>query len=378
MSFLSESTIHKLDFYPKIAEEYRVRTLTGAILSLCTLLFILFLFHSEMKDYLKVRVTPELKVDTSFGELIRINVDIAFPALACDYLTVDVVDAAGGFQMDITDNIVKQRYSQHGNLVGGGNEKSHVDKKLLMQVPETKPGCPSCYGAEKDGDHCCHTCDDVHQAYALKGWKLESDVEVAQCKNEDLYKQNTANEGCSFKGHLLVNKVRGQFHFSPGKSLPGLDHGHRHAALSENKYNVSHTINHLSFGADFPGHVNPLDGVTKISSDPFSASYTYFTIVVPTTYSSLNGEIIQSSQYSVTEHSRPIPKPQRNEYGHQHLLPGVFFHYDLSPIKVTFTEQETTTGHFLTNLCTIIGGLFTVAGIVDLLLYKGLRATRHD
>ena len=46
--------IQKLDFYPKIAEEHRVRTLTGALLSLLTLVFVLFLFHQEMKDYLAV------------------------------------------------------------------------------------------------------------------------------------------------------------------------------------------------------------------------------------------------------------------------------------------------------------------------------------
>ena len=36
-------------------------------------------------------------VDTSFGELLRINLDIYFPELACDFVTIDVLDVTGSF-----------------------------------------------------------------------------------------------------------------------------------------------------------------------------------------------------------------------------------------------------------------------------------------
>jgi hypothetical protein len=35
------------------------------------------------------------------------------------------------------------------------------------------------------------------------------------------------------------------------------------------KFNLSHTINRLSFGKDFPGIVNPLDGVSKLTGMNF-------------------------------------------------------------------------------------------------------------
>ena len=53
------------------------------------------------------------------------------------------------------------------------------------------------------------------------------------------------------------------------------------------------------------------------------------------------------------------------------MLPGVFFIYDISPIKVKFTEKQQSFTYFLTSLCAIVGGVFTVAGIVDAILYQG-------
>ncbi|KAK9286241.1 hypothetical protein L1049_014627 [Liquidambar formosana] len=57
--------------------------------------------------------------------------------------------------------------------------------------------------------------------------------------------------------------------------------------------------------------------------------YQYFIKVVPTIYTDIRGHTIQSNQFSVTEHFRSP------EFGRPQYLPGVFFFYDLSPIKVT-------------------------------------------
>ncbi|GJS88296.1 endoplasmic reticulum-Golgi intermediate compartment protein 3-like protein, partial [Tanacetum coccineum] len=77
-----------------------------------------------------------------------------------------------------------------------------------------------------------------------------------------------------------------------------------------------------------------------------------------------------SSQFSVTEHFKGA------EVGRLQTLPGVFFFYELSPIKVTFTEEHVSFLHFLTNVCAIIGGVFTVSGILDSLIYHGQQAIR--
>jgi len=52
-------------------------------------------------------------------------------------------------------------------------------------------------------------------------------------------------------------------------------------------FNVSHTINELSFGAPFPGVVNPLNGKIQtvgINNVASSGMYQYFVKIVPTNY----------------------------------------------------------------------------------------------
>ena len=61
--------------------------------------------------------------------------------------------------------------------------------------------------------------------------------------------------------------------------------------------------------------------------------------------------------------------------GGQHL-PGVFFFYDLSPIKVKLAEERTSFLHFVTSVCAIVGGLFSVSGIVDASVYHGHKAIK--
>eukprot|EP00798_Chlamydomonas_sp_ICE-L_P002492 gene2492-5420_t len=57
-------------------------------------------------------------------------------------------------------------------------------------------------------------------------------------------------------------------------------------------------------------------------------------------------------------------------------LPGLFFFYDLSPIKVRIMEKKSSFVHFLTNVCAIVGGVFTVSGIIDAFVYQSERLIR--
>ncbi|MBA0596048.1 hypothetical protein Gorai_012891, partial [Gossypium raimondii] len=177
-------------------------------------------------------------------------------------------------------------------------------------------------------------------------------------------------EGCNIYGFLEVNKVAGNFHFAPGKSFQQSNvHVHDLLAFQKESFNLSHKINRLAFGDYFPGVVNPLDSVHWTQEQP-SGMYQYFLKVVPTVYTDVSGHTIQSNQFSVTEHFKGA------EVGRLQSLPGVFFFYDLSPIKVTFTEQHVSFLHFLTNVCAIVGGVFTVSGILDSFIYHGQKAIK--
>jgi hypothetical protein len=55
---------------------------------------------------------------------------------------------------------------------------------------------------------------------------------------------------------------------------------------------------------------------------------------------------------------------------------GIFFMYDLSPIRVTVTKEFTPLLAFLTRMCAVIGGIFTVSGFTDALVNRVVKATR--
>jgi len=114
---------------------------------------------------------------------------------------------------------------------------------------------------------------------------------------------------------------------------------------------------------------NPLDQVSKMSTPHTghsAAMYHYFLKVVPTFYTDIFGSTTRTNQYSVLEYITPITL-----FGGS-SVPGVFFSYDLSPIRVDLRESSKSFLHFLTNLCAIVGGVFTVASLVDAFLFQGI------
>lgn len=163
--------------------------------------------------------------------------------------------------------------------------------------------------------------------------------------------------------------MAGNFHFAPGKSFQQ-HHVHVHdlQPFGTSQFNTSHIIHRLSFGEDYPGILNPLDGYTEISPQE-SIMYQYFVKIVPTIYRPLSGDLVKSNQFSVTKHQRKT-NPAAGETG----LPGVFVLYDLSPLLVQLTEHRRSFAHFLTGICAIIGGVFTVAGMIDSMVYHSAKA----
>jgi hypothetical protein len=96
--------------------------------------------------------------------------------------------------------------------------------------------------------------------------------------------------------------------------------------------------------------------------------FQYYLKIVPTTYARADGNVFLTNQYSVTRHQKVVSL-MSGESG----MPGVFFTYELAPFMVKYSEKEKSLGHFLTGLCAIIGGIFTVAGILDKLVYNSSR-----
>lgn len=369
--------LRKLDAYPKTLDDYRVRTLPGALLSIISAIIILLLVNYEVGFFLTTQVHPRLAVDTTRGSHLQINFDVIFPHLPCAYVSLDVMDVAGGTQLDVLSAVFKKRLDRNGEPISDDEEKAHLEQELEEHRDMIKRGeeCGNCYGAETPEFPCCATCEEVREAYRRKGWGFTEPEKIAQCVAERWLEniEEQKNEGCKIYGTLQVAKISGNFHFAPGKSFQK-DHMHMHdmLALRQEEYNVSHVIRRLSFGADYPGIVNPLDGTSKSYSQGGNAMFQYFTKVVPTVYEHLDGSVINTNQYSVTEHMRHSPKNSPHP-----LLPGVFIMYELSPIMVFYYETSPSFAHLLTSLCAIIGGVFTVAGIIDSFIYHGHRSIKQ-
>jgi hypothetical protein len=289
-------------------------------------------------------------------------------------MALDAIDVAGQQQLDIEHSLYKRRLTADGQPVDAPVEKESAlgtpqPKKDASTAPPPPPQCGSCYGAEARQEQCCNTCEEVREAYRLKGWTFASPDAIEQCKREHFSEKVQAqkNEGCHVWGHMMVNKVAGNFHIAPDRSLASM---FGNVAQSD----LQHKINSLSFGIPFPGAVNPLDNVTKVADTTDGAMFQYFLKVVPTVYENIGGERISTNQFSVTEHYRSLPPVDHNRPGHEHSLPGVYFIYDISPIMVRYEERRKSFTHFLTGVCAIVGGVFTVAGIVDSLVYHSLRS----
>lgn len=248
------------------------------------------------------------------------------------------------------------------------------------------PYCGSCYGTEEKAGDCCNSCEDVRERYRQRGWAFGNLEGIEQCKREGYSTKlrEQMGEGCNIYGFLEVNKVRatgeraapvcrwrardnnqgsvadasrtpsrtrdvglqvahhaplsispqvaGNFHFAPGKSFQqGSMHVHDLMPLMEaygptHIFNMTHTIESLSFGAQYPGLVNPLDRVTNVQIQQ-GAMYQYFTKVVPTYYQDIRGALLRTNQFSVTEHVKDVDLRMGKN------LPGVFFFYDINPIQ---------------------------------------------
>ena len=84
-----------LDAFPRTLDEFRVRTSSGAAVSVMSIVFMLFLFLSEMSYYLNTDLVDHLVVDTSRSRQIRITFDISFPHMPCAVVAVDAQDISG-------------------------------------------------------------------------------------------------------------------------------------------------------------------------------------------------------------------------------------------------------------------------------------------
>lgn len=397
MNLIPESVlenIRKLDAYPKTLEDFRIKTYGGALVTLSSILIALTLFICEVNYYLTPEIDEELLVDVSRGDKLSIYFDVTFPRVPCSLISIDAIDVSGDQHIDIKHNIYRVKLDENGRPIEKAKRDVSIgSKKEVNGMEPGSPGktgtigstgtgstgkprldphrCESCYGAESEERKCCNTCDEVREAYREKGWALKNVRTVDQCVREGVVEDVLTNsrEGCQVYGHVEVARVGGNFHIAPGKSMTQ-DHRHIHEmSLKDTAYlNVSHTINHLSFGPVIPGKRNILDGSSEISDSP-SMMYQYYIKIVATMVIKSDGTSVDTNQFAVTRHRRRSSDIDSGP-------PGVYFIYEFAPMMVKYTERTKSFLRFLTSVFAIIGGVFTVAGIIDSMVYHSVNVIK--
>lgn len=380
-------SLKTLDVYPKTEDDIAIKSASGGAISLISFAIILLLVLSETWSFLSVSTVHSIRVDTRPSAQLQIHFDITFHALRCSETTIDVMDVSGEVQVATQANIHRIRLDSKGNRIGRGEYEDHAHDNEAIR-PQMNPMLAALgigFPPQGMGGPDTHT--------------------------------DQRGEGCNVVGVLQVNKVAGNVHVAlggqhshpeahpegdqqqpSGSGLPSNTHDHpshpsqpTHRAQQPQHihqfmihemlaYNCSHRINHLSFGEPLPGALNPLDGVEQIiPRGAGTAHMQYFLKIVPTTFTSSFGYVVESNQFSATQQTQGINMAdafRQGQGGGDGRIPGVFFVYDLSPFMVSIVERRMPFSTWITSLFAIVGGVVTVAGVIDSLLYASAKVLR--
>lgn len=386
--------IRRFDVYPKLEDDYRVKTSSGAALSVIMAIVILVLATSETIHFMTPKSVDIIEVDGTVNERMMIDLKITFFELPCSKVDLVAMDVAGEHQLhaDSSYHMHKTRISKDGTVLGD-KIKTLVNKatreKELGLEPLPDDYCGSCYGAKAQGE-CCNTCEILKEAYTAKGWDRKSidGDKSEQCRRDKLLNPTKSNEGlnegCVLEGTMKVSKVAGNFHVALGttRSVDGrLVHAFNIDEMTH--FNTSHRIDRVSFGQNFVSQSNPLSGKIRTVDyhDADTGVFQYYIKVVPTNFQNAFGITYRSAEYSFTEKFVPIGEGHGDDEEEQdpdHLrraahkhpsvirsLPGVFFIYDISPFQIHRTVENMSFTEYFARLCAIVGGVYTVSGFVD-------------
>ncbi|XP_062170072.1 protein disulfide-isomerase 5-4-like [Alnus glutinosa] len=472
---ISSSKIKSVDFYRKIPRDLTEASLSGAGLSIVAALSMMFLFGMELNNYLTVSTSTAVIVDTSSdGDFLRIDFNISFPVLSCEFASVDVSDILGTNRLNITKTIRKfsidpnlrptgvefhsgpiSHHIKHGDEVDeepvegsvpltaqNFDKYSHMHQILVVNFfapwcywsNRLKPawektaktirerydpeldgrillgkvdctqepdlcrrhhiqGYPSVrifrkgsdvrddhghhdhesYHGDRDEDSLVKTMEALVASIPLESKKLALEGK-SENVSENAKRPAPLTGGCRIEGYVRVKKVPGNLIISARSGAHSFD---------PTQMNMSHVISNLSFGRKVAPRVmsdvkrlipylgrshDRLNGQAFINHRDLGANVTiehYLQIVKTEVITRGSHKLVE--EYEYTAHSSLAQSIH---------IPVTKFHFELSPMQVLITENRKSFSHFITNVCAIIGGVFTVAGIVDSILHNTIRVMK--
>ncbi|KAJ9521177.1 hypothetical protein QJQ45_022899, partial [Haematococcus lacustris] len=451
------SKLKAIDFFKKSPSDLTEATLAGAWLSIAATVIMCMLFSMELYSFLTIQTSTQLIVDRSSpSELLKINFNISFPALSCEFATLDVSDALGTKRLNLTKTVRKAaitldlqrlgaaaddtpkpgpKYDAEGTFdeepdidisvpLSSSNFLTTLARYPIVVVNFYAPWCHWCQRLEPTWEAATK---EVHDKYPewdgrIRFAKVDCTAEMEMCRqhfiqgfpslrvfrkghdevtiggmqDHEAYTGDRTKEALvafadslvpsagqphrkhvdlasAPKSFVMVKKVPGTLHFGARSEGHSFDH-----ALM----NMTHVVHTFTIGSRptvkkyqqlqrlHPAGLHP-DWADKLHDQLFVSEHTqstheHYLQVVLTTIEPRQG----AGQYDAYEYTA---------HSHTYLsdnIPSVKVAFDLSPIQILVREVAKPWYHFLTTSCAIIGGVFTVAGILDALLYTGMKLVR--
>lgn len=162
----------------------------------------------------------------------------------------------------------------------------------------------------------------------------------------------------------FLAKTRGETRSGP-KGVPG--------------QNVTHKIHDFGFGPPLKGSAgvgrNSLKGSTFVSEDG-AGVVKYALKVVPISHRRMHGPEVNTHTYS-SNVAFVREDDAIRDASSLALLLGVEFSFDFTPVMVRYTDSRRSLFELVTSVCAIVGGIYTVSG----LLVRGLNGVsrkKHD
>ena len=286
----------------------------------------IILFFNEYMNYITYQTSSRMLVDQKQdSDKLRINIDLDIFKLPCSLLSIDIQDSLG----------------EHSQFIEGNLQLNRIDKKgKIINSSKYEP-------------------------------KTNNNGEIIQPDYEIVKTNIKEGEGCKLKGYFLVDNVPGNFHISSHSYGPTISRLAKENLLN---LNLEHKINLLSFGDDVSIKlIKKIFGQSMLKlattlnkmekkNDNFAKIYQYYLKIVPTTFLSFNNKFIKSYQYTYNS----------NKEGAFNEFPTIYFKYDISPITVEYKHYKISFMDFFINICAILGGVFTITGIIDAIIHKSV------
>jgi protein disulfide-isomerase-like protein len=212
--------------------------------------------------------------------------------------------------------------------------------------------------------------DEKFKEWDKKAEATGEDLETRENKRSLFQQNRPEHPACQVSGHLMVNRVPGNFHVEAKSKNHNLN-----SAMT----NLSHIVNHLSFGDPIEAQsrktkrilkqvpeehrqFSPMDNMQFMTKE-FHQAFHHYIKVVSTHLNMGSSDTNSMTTYQFLEQSQIVYYDVNN-------VPEARFSYDLSPMSVVVEKEGRKWYDYLTSLCAIIGGTFTTLGLIDATLYK--------